>query len=990
MFVAASSTEMSVPLAGSPDTSASDFYTTLQQPLPLHKGFVELSAIAIRKKNDYQIIDGQNEMQFRLGEEEQADLHCVRLPPGIYSGAEMADVIQSALNSATPMLEYANWTCTYSTISNPPGFSIRWSQHTPPSANNVNSATGPLNHIITQPGLTTKGFMDWDAAGIAQPVLGISAQGPDLDRFTEHSPDDISPNVMHSDTPLYLGEPSLGPTAAWRGHNVIVKPVPMYEKCVLDDTDDNPVHSGLEIHETARFLLYGDLGSRFISGSHFGCWFTFQNNGNPQGHPMNMDYTLHVPMDPSSRRTDASDPMTFQAELVTFPCSIDLAGVLSIQLLNGSIYKLAWDRNYVNDMGFYSPPQALEFAGQFITKDESDLANNQTAYIRCISGNIIGTAAPGSTAAAPGSALRCTTEPQEPTVGGNNSVLYKLWSCGYFNSHCNAGDDYSFCPNSLQQPYARARYMVTQVTPTGSDPTVGKIASFVIVDPPIGANDSWVGAGGGGYRFSSGAANSDEEKQTQLYFDDGDTLVNPNPNWTNVHANGPKVRLYETLAGATWQSLSLAFNQAGGGYDYFNVQALNRYPTTAIALSRYDFLDPRRALIDNPSHCLGDIELQLISKLPHSASHSGEGLGIILKQLRQDVLDYRGMNRPISDVIGQEVTPEDWDTNFNDTNPMSAWVSWDSDVDNVLIGIQQFDMYNSRVYIAHDTAGNGVFVDDETIGVTGDEFYGGRKLELTLKERMWPLVPTMALNPGSLLGGGENQIFMRGSYFLFNDWQRYDRTNGRHPGQLPYGPLISDDTEQFDTEYPTTYGLLPRVCLKFKELNASQIDNTPATANEIAQNDFNPNTADSGEVLGYESCFFVEGGAAANMRRWSSRNAPPSMAKHNSFIVELPGFPLRGWIGKSYDLNGIRRGTGVRSQILHVVPTNVKLDQITEYTDWDYVPAFSQAVRYEFESLTELYELQVRLRDTVTGKLLELCHPTQISFRVIPDDLKLL
>lgn len=180
----------------------------------------------------------------------------------------------------------------------------------------------------------------------------------------------------------------------------------------------------------------------------------------------------------------------------------------------------------------------------------------------------------------------------------------------------------------------------------------------------------------------------------------------------------------------------------------------------------------------------------------------------------------------------------------------------------------------------------------------------------------------------------------------------------------------------------------PPIMLKF----GNNIDPTAAPAfstnNKLPPNDIAPTgTNYINNCTGFASSYI------ANSSEWGAttlavegETASEELPSINTFAVELENIPAKGYITEGYTNQGFKKGRGVSSAIVGVVP---RLEERTlasdsqNYVRLGYNATYSQPVEVKLPTPTFMYNFNFRLRDITSNTYLKnLLNPTELIFRI--------
>ncbi len=418
----------------------------------------------------------------------------------------------------------------------------------------------------------------------------------------------------------------------------------------------------------------------------------------------------------------------------------------------------------------------------------------------------------------------------------------------------------------------------------------------------------------------------------KILFDDPETMLQ-----TSRRAVELNPSLVLTQAAAITNSTAISNQDNGLLMSYQDV-----IPFTQVGLCRRDLLP------NISSTSMGDFVVQIEDNFTSSPS------------IKVSVLQYFEGDGLLKIL---ETTSATWGslTYSSGRTPPPNWTSF-MYPNQVLVRFIVNDCFNVEIELAHSLP----YQEAITLLRTG-ETVDGTTFQRTLKERNLPLFPTLSMIPFTLFRVPTVSI----------------NGNVEEPYTPPaiVGKIVTPDDVAFQTAAANNDK--PRLMLKCKPLNDTQIVANPTLANEITFNDFEPNTARLGNILGMESCYFLDTNEATRILL-AATNVPSNIPFMPAFTIELPTLPIKGIVGKSFDFNNSQIGTGVKNRILHITQAKEEVNNQGASQTFTYESQFRMPVKCENEADFQVTQLHVRLRNAATGETVQgLLHPTQLVFRVI-------
>ena len=470
-----------------------------------------------------------------------------------------------------------------------------------------------------------------------------------------------------------------------------------------------------------------------------------------------------------------------------------------------------------------------------------------------------------------------------------------------------------------------------------------------------------------------------------IRFDDPSTLAGKNKKSNKLLRNNTAtLTLTPAMIGTRYiGGLSV------GGKAGFNMEEFKVYPAVGFGFTSKV----------NASDLLSDVGINnkdadiFVTFEPKLAA--GAGNDVFKVSVTQTFHTGQGVNDKTTQTLLQDIDCETWATTVTlggtAPGPLTNWTSF-SQGQTIRIIMDVRDVYNFEVKIEHDN-GAGVFVETQRLAGTGYEITQGivtNEVLQTTRDMSLPLAPCLCLPPfGFVANSISHKYDGRFAPITVTPVQiAAGVTATSYTGYTSIGPI----TGVLDNITSTVVdGNDPRVVMKTKPLNLTQISTTPGPTGQVFAVDFVPeDTAQFGFIGELESVYYIPQGTTGAARAFTGTAPPHIMDFNGGYAIECPDLPVSGFVGKAYDLTGTKRGIGQKSAIIHIVPAENTITSLgANIVICDYVAKFPMPVHICFDNPIDFQSLRFRLRNIETGKLLQdLRHPSQIIVRIIPKDPK--
>ena len=952
MFVAVNSVEQRNNPAND-DISPADFTALFDSPIMIHNADLELVSCVIRRDISTVVIAGQNSMLVRLGEPETSNQFEAVVPPGSYTIAALADAVADALNAATPIPQYRTWTCTVNandqlTISHG-GVEPRPSENAMILANspvnNQNMASNPPRIPFTSEPSAFGSATARDQ--VCQYMSNLVASVPD-------NPTLITSPVEADGTTMDIATP---PQTFYTFDNCALHPnngeckltVPLqtgYGGSVIDG------HNGTD-QDANMYKYYPIAGDPF--GAIFGLpntaafgssppiYFKIKTVASPAGgvtEPQRKEYMIEC----------APEDVDSGGNIIRkhFAMRINASGVMTIDTtprdaalqpvgpgVSGQFVRLMANTDYVSgtytkgDIGVAPATDPLR-VGRWDGFEVDGAGRRSYIYTaqKCL--------------------LKGWDQEEVPSNPGG-SIKYKRGSVGVINNLGSNGQPPGYTLNDFK---ARgAEYKITKITADQ------KIAAYILLSPGEGYDDS-----------------------LPILFDDKVSI-----------SRGGKLSQASILSNCAQDTLAPAdvstdFFKLGGSqfYNGFVMKSTKLYGYNAMGIcSKKEADDPTSDIGKSGTPDNTDFWVEINPEFQGNPSPFSV-------TVKQTIKNSTTMNDRTTVTLLDRATPDSWNS-IAYTGPNPAPPNWTQFMPghDIRLVIVQRDMYNIEVKIAHRAPGTpGPFLEEVPLVQTGDIIDGTTVLQ-TARDSEMPYIPILKL--ASLQFFHETRVEFDGRFAPVRSTSALVAAGVTDSSWPAVYPMIGPITAAVDvlTGTPVQNYDYPRVCLKTRPVNATQVNDPPAATGEVATVDFDPpSTAQFGGVAGLHSAYFLAGGTT--VRKMVANSAPPSMSFVGTFAIEMPNLPLCGYVGKGYDLAGNMVGIGQKLNILHVVPADENIQAGAQIQVFDYKAQYPMPVHVTLDAPTPFQQLQFRLRNIETGALLQdLRHPSQIVFRIIPKESRM-
>ena len=313
---------------------------------------------------------------------------------------------------------------------------------------------------------------------------------------------------------------------------------------------------------------------------------------------------------------------------------------------------------------------------------------------------------------------------------------------------------------------------------------------------------------------------------------------------------------------------------------------------------------------------------------------------------------------------------------FTDLNPISDfsslpsvsgvtpsnWSSWTYKTDHIRIRVKIDKVIRVSIFLAHDTAGDGIFVEEQLVRRTGD----GNGFNTTIKEKFFPLRPCLAIPRGNNYFG--SRYILRGIFdeteIVNPTFQVANANTVLHLGE----PI--ETVDESETVTADQVGAVPANALtlgalyKFGEIYGSDSAGTPPSGglplvDHTPEGNINP-------LLGFDRLYNFTSGNTSNSV--ISTSNPITSITEPTLSLELPDFNIKGANGN----------TGDSMRVIAVVPKE-ELNTNEKTGTLHYYPTFPIMIDLNLAQETIFYDLNAILRLPDGRVANDLINPTEIT-----------
>ena len=334
------------------------------------------------------------------------------------------------------------------------------------------------------------------------------------------------------------------------------------------------------------------------------------------------------------------------------------------------------------------------------------------------------------------------------------------------------------------------------------------------------------------------------------------------------------------------------------------------------------------------------------------------------RMVQQQGVEFPNPNwRNGSAMVFETLDPE---TELNSLPAISGvtptnWAAYTYPTDHIRMRVEIDNITRVNVHIAHDTSGDGVFIEEQFIRRTGDN----NGFNTTIKEKFFPLRPCIAVSRG-------NQYFPS-RYILDGKFDETEIVNPNFQVANANTVLHKGETVEFADESETSLEVANAVpanalslsaLYKLGDIFASDTAGTPPSGG-LPLLDHQP-TGTINTLLGLSRFYNFASGSTSNSITSSSE--PITTIREPTLSLELPDFNIKG-------ANGT---TGDSMRVIAIIPkeelgTNEKTGTL------HYYPTFPVFIDLNLPQESIFYDLNAILRLPNGRVANDLINPTEIT-----------
>ena len=309
----------------------------------------------------------------------------------------------------------------------------------------------------------------------------------------------------------------------------------------------------------------------------------------------------------------------------------------------------------------------------------------------------------------------------------------------------------------------------------------------------------------------------------------------------------------------------------------------------------------------------------------------------------------------------------DWKTDLPASTPAS-WASFTYGTDHVQMKVIVTGIRTLSITIAHDTAGDGTYIEEVTLIKTAQPGMGGKSLTKNIREVFYPLRPIIMCSRGSAIDGRE--IIITGKC----DTQTITQANSvlrDDDGTAPELHEDGDPTEQVGDGTDPANATKVSALFKFGTVNAEDVVDASPGQDQIVSRDVQPNTASINLVLGFPNIANYPSGNATNATATPSGTVPYTSISEPSLHVELPDFNIQSWSGESGD----------SGKAIAVIPREQWTTDSKKGTlHWQ--AQYPQPIDLNLAETQTFYQLTARVREPSGELVKDLINPTELCLKI--------
>ncbi len=998
------------------DLTPATFRVEFDEPIRIKNCDFELVASKITKRNEIIINAGNNTFTFRLGTHVVAEQYTAKIPHGNYTDQQLADAIQFAINEVVPCNIYKNFTVSLST-----GFiKVTYTLAAPPTPepfqthalNDDNSfERGCIYNKTAEDGAGTNKWVKYECTD-AQKDQNRSAIQIPADEWEFCGP--MAGGTTEPDTFQRTAIDTFGIWETQRGEvEAILRP----KRCIVKSTYDTGFGgfggaTGKPTYLTFEFERNVDeLGNEVTGLYRFGGMFnanTLKFNQPRKYKSTSNRRFINGVLNLATAGVDKRGPPYNVRHQMVFPTSVDPINGNNTHNRRAN-YTTGWEGcitmkrevgrpgqipNIPKNYSFQMDLQGTGEKASCLAKRvgfKTDRVRIRTSKFPLIKGLPQQQVLNG-----PQVDTFCTISNPINGVPATRTLKYIVNSVGELNNfdfgqNTLIGNIQSLVPTDPSQarnPY----YKILTITPAGAPQRVRLCdgGEYVIeIDTTSPAT-----------RLATSFFLNDPNTFTYNVSDDEDTLmedeicrIEPLSADIGVNAFVEQDQDYRYLS----------FNM---GLMRDNIFQLCKQPTPAVP-----YANP-----DQPLSVPKDIEIDITSKLFTTGgavdpNPSGTGnIEVTINQLQPstDKDEDNVIRNTQTDVkrLLLNASSGSWSSSAGSGGAMANWSTFVG-VNNangaVKVSIVNKDTYTEMIMISHCTNYTDVdslFVQSVMLTATNTQ-RGGQgtpaKNACTRKTRFFPLHPVYSIMPTTIVE--KNEVFTQcvgSEYPLRNTFYSIDGKSNflnNYEANLAFMTPGQFNAPQNIFPDPAPLGARCVMMIKTKRLDINQISPGPAppaagSTGLCIPEDFTPSDAASFYNADMHSVMYAQITGIATSVDFPLNRAPKKQPFISSYAVEIQNLPqLKGYVGKGFDEGQLsqRRGLGSALPIVGIVPATEFPESSDLIVNYHYKVPYSQPVQVRLPTATFLYNLDINLRNLVTGRLLtDLLHSSEVILRIYP------
>ena len=312
--------------------------------------------------------------------------------------------------------------------------------------------------------------------------------------------------------------------------------------------------------------------------------------------------------------------------------------------------------------------------------------------------------------------------------------------------------------------------------------------------------------------------------------------------------------------------------------------------------------------------------------------------------------------------------PDSWNTDLTSSAPAPAtWTQFTYGSDVVQMKILVTGIRTMKILIAHDSGGDGAFVEEVELINSGQVGMAGQSLTLNTREVFYPLRPILRMSRGSTFDG--RTLTISGKMDTQNIDPSVAKLRADDGGQV-------ESWQDADAAVPVGAAVDPvslTALFKFGPIDGSQVvapGGAAPTVNQVAQRDLQPNNATVQNVFGFENVYSFSTSPTNTVNTESGRT-PATQILEPSLHVELTDFNIQSWSGESGD----------STKAIAIIPREQWTTDTSKGTlHWQ--AAYPQPVELNLTETMTLYTLTARIREPSGELVKDLINPSELTLRI--------